>query len=160
MANLKEVRPDAIKITLTDGIERTLEFTLNAMAELEDKYGSVDKAFEALDNGSIKAVRCVLWAGLIHAEPNLTEQEVGNLIDIQYMQTIKANRLEKFTITISSDAIDETVVTDISTMVESAVGKTQLYIQVIDQEHNVSMMLRSKNHSIEIKKDLHVLVMV
>ena len=70
------------------------------------------------------------------------------------MQTIKANRLEKFTITISSDAIDETVVTDISTMVESAVGKTQLYIQVIDQEHNVSMMLRSKNHSIEIKKDL------
>jgi DNA polymerase III subunit alpha len=74
--------------------------------------------------------------------------------DIQYMQTVKANRLEKFTITINSDAIDETVVTDISTMVEKAVGNTQLYIQVLDQEHNVSMMLRSNNHSIEIKKDL------
>ena len=74
--------------------------------------------------------------------------------DIQYMQTVKANRLEKFTITINSDAIDETVVADISTMVEKAAGKTQLYIQVVDQEHNVSMMLRSNNRSIEIKKDL------
>ncbi|WP_434503352.1 DNA polymerase III subunit alpha [Prevotella sp.] len=74
--------------------------------------------------------------------------------DIQYMQTVKANRLEKFTITINSDAIDETVVTDISTMVEKSVGNTQLYIQVVDQEHNVSMMLRSNNRSIEIKKDL------
>ena len=70
------------------------------------------------------------------------------------MQTVKANRLEKFTITINSDAIDETVVADISTMVEKAAGKTQLYIQVVDQEHNVSMMLRSNNRSIEIKKDL------
>lgn len=114
MANLKEVRPDAIKITLTDGVERTLKFTLNAMAELEDKYGSVDKAFEALDNGSIKAVRCVLWAGLIHAEPNLTEQEVGNLIDIQYMQTLMESLGSAFEADLPSDKAveDQKGVTD------------------------------------------------
>lgn len=96
MANVKEVKQKAITITLSDGVERTLKFTLNAMAELEDKYGSVDAAFEALDKGSIKAVRCVLWAGLIHAEPNLTEQEVGNLIDVQYMQNLMGSLEDAF----------------------------------------------------------------
>ena len=49
-----------------------------------------------LDNNSIKAVRCILWAGLIHEDPDLTEQQVGNLIDIQYMQELMASLGEAF----------------------------------------------------------------
>lgn len=96
MANVKDVKSKAVKITLTDGVERTIKFTLNAMAELEDRYGSVDEAFKQLDNNSIKAVRCILWAGLIHEDPDLTEQQVGNLIDIQYMQELMASLGEAF----------------------------------------------------------------
>ena len=96
MANVKDVKSKAIKITLTDGVERTITFTLNAMAELEDRYGSVEEAFKQLDNNSIKAVRCILWAGLIHEDPDLTEQQVGNLIDIQYMQELMASLGEAF----------------------------------------------------------------
>lgn len=88
MANLKDIKTEPVKITLTDGVERTLRFTLNAMAELEDKYGSVDAAFAELDKGSIKAVRFILWAGLMHEDENLTEKQVGNLIDMQYMQEL------------------------------------------------------------------------
>ena len=96
MANVKDVKSKAVKITLTDGVERTIKFTLNAMAELEDRYGSVDEAFKQLDNNSIKAVRCILWAGLIHEDPGLTEQQVGNLIDIQYMQELMTSLGEAF----------------------------------------------------------------
>lgn len=96
MANVKDVKSKAVKITLTDGVERTIKFTLNAMAELEDRYGSVDEAFKQLDNNSIKAVRCILWAGLIHEDPDLTEQQVGNLIDIQYMQELMASLGDAF----------------------------------------------------------------
>lgn len=88
MANVKDVKSKNTTIKLTDGVERTIRFTLNAMAELEERYGSVDAAFEQLDKGSIKAVRCILWAGLIHEDPDLTEQQVGSLIDIQYMQEL------------------------------------------------------------------------
>lgn len=91
MSNVKDVKSKDIKITLNDGVERTIKFTLNALAELEDRYGSVDEAFKQLDNNSIKAVRCILWAGLIHEDPELTEQQVGNLIDIQYMQELMAS---------------------------------------------------------------------
>lgn len=96
MSNVKDVKSKDIKITLNDGVERTIKFTLNALTELEDRYGSVDEAFKQLDNNSIKAVRCILWAGLIHEDPELTEQQVGNLIDIQYMQELMASLGEAF----------------------------------------------------------------
>ena len=88
MANLNEVRPRIKTITLNDGVEREIKFTLNAMADMEDKYGSIDNAFKALDEGSIKAARFILWAGLSHTDENLTEQQVGKLIDMDCLQDI------------------------------------------------------------------------
>ncbi len=88
MANLDTVKVKATRITLGDGVERELRFTLNAMAEMEDRYGSVDAAFKALEANSIKAVRFVIWAGLMHSDEGLTEQQVGNLIDIACMEEI------------------------------------------------------------------------
>lgn len=96
MANVKDVKNKVVKITLQDGVERTLRYDLNAMAEMEDRYGTVDAAFEAMDNNSIKAVRFVLWAGLIHEDPNLTEQKVGSLIDMQYLQELMGTVGEAF----------------------------------------------------------------
>lgn len=86
MSNLHEVKPRVTKITLKDGVERELVFTLNAMAELEDRYGTVQAAFEALDSGSIKAIRLALWAGLMDSDDTLTEQQVGRLIDVNNIQ--------------------------------------------------------------------------
>lgn len=95
MSNLRDVKPRVKTITLNDGVERELRFTLNAMAEMEDKYGSVDAAFEKLNEGSIKAARFILWAGLLHYEDeNLTEKRVGNLIDLQSMQAIMKSMSE------------------------------------------------------------------
>jgi len=96
MSKLKDAKSKSVKITLTDGVERELRFTLNAMAELEDRYGSVDEAFDKLDKGSIKAVRCILWAGLMHTDENLTEKEVGGLIDLAYMEEIMKSVGEAF----------------------------------------------------------------
>jgi len=36
----------------------------------------------------MKALRCILWAGFLHESPDLTEQQVGNLIDVAYMQEL------------------------------------------------------------------------
>jgi hypothetical protein len=89
MSNVKEVKSKIIKITLNDGVERSLSYTLNALAELEEVYGSVQNAFDKLEKeNSMRALRTILWAGFIHESPDLTEQEVGNLIDMAYMQTL------------------------------------------------------------------------
>lgn len=88
MSNLSDVKSKVTTITLSDGVERELKYTLNALAEMEDRYGSVDAAFKALENNSIKAVRFVIWAGLLHTGEGLTEQQVGDLIDIQCMESV------------------------------------------------------------------------
>ena len=88
MSNLHDARPARKTIILTDGVEREIRFTLNAMAELEDRYGSVDAAFAEMNKGSIKAIRFVLWAALIEGSPELTERQVGSLIDTQYLQQV------------------------------------------------------------------------
>jgi hypothetical protein len=89
MSNVADVKSKTIKITLNDGVERKVKFTLNALAELEDMYGSVQAAFDKLEKeNSMKALRAILWAGLIWDSPDLTEMQVGNLIDIEYMQSL------------------------------------------------------------------------
>jgi len=89
MAKVADVKRNDIKLTLSDGIERDLKFTLNSFAELEDSYGSIDAAFDKLEKeNSMKALRSIIWAGLLHEEPALTEKQVGNLIDMRYMQDL------------------------------------------------------------------------
>lgn len=88
MSNVRDAKPRIKTITFKDGVAREIRFTLNAMAEIEEKYGSVDAGFKKLDEGSIKATRFILWAGLLHTEEELTEQQVGNLIDMEILGDI------------------------------------------------------------------------
>ncbi len=85
--NIKDVKSKTVPLILMDGKERHLRFTLNALAELEDKYGSVEAAFNKVEKeNSITALRYVLWAGLMWEDDTLTEEQVGDLIDLNYMQ--------------------------------------------------------------------------
>ena len=98
MANVKDIKAEPVKITLSDGVERHVKFTLNAIATNVTEVDARSFCFFfnrryliCFDNNSIKAVRCILWAGLMWEDPNLTEQQVGNLIDIQYLQNLMAS---------------------------------------------------------------------
>lgn len=95
MSNVNDVRPKVTHITLSDGNEYEVKFTLNAMAELEEKYGTVEDAFKALEQGSIKASRFILWAGLMHS--GLSEKQVGELVDVQCIQNIMSKLEEAMT---------------------------------------------------------------
>lgn len=55
------------------GVERFVRFDLNAFAEMERIYGSMDKANDALSKGSMTDVRRILWLGLIHDQAVLDE---------------------------------------------------------------------------------------
>jgi hypothetical protein len=85
MANLNEVRQSEAKVTLLDGKEYTIIFNLNTMADIEDRFGTIEAAMVALENNSFKAIRTVLWAGLLNSHPSLTEKEVGGLINLSTM---------------------------------------------------------------------------
>ena len=108
MSNVADVKSKTVKITLNDGVERTIKFTLNALAELEDKFGSVQAAFDKLEKeNSMKALRAVLWAGLLWKEPDLTEKQVGDLIDLSLMQDIAQSLNDAFEADMPQDNIAE-----------------------------------------------------
>lgn len=88
MSTLNDVRPQKVILPFNDGTKHELLFTLNALALLEEKYGSVDAAFEALDKGSFIAIRYMLWAAIQHEEEPLTEMQVGARIDMKSLAQI------------------------------------------------------------------------
>jgi hypothetical protein len=81
MSNLKDIKDSDIKLTI-GGKERVLRFDLNAVAELEEKIGTMEVVDAQLRQGKMKIFRTYLWAGLIHAEPELTEKEVGSWLTL------------------------------------------------------------------------------
>ena len=80
-SNLRDVRQDigAFYIGDFDGKPRYIRYDLNAFAEMEDRFGSMEMAQQRLEGGSMKDVRTILWLGLIWDEVE-TDPVTGDLI--------------------------------------------------------------------------------
>jgi len=77
--------------------ERHMVFDLNAFCELEDKFGTINKAFEALQEGSMKPIRYLLYVGLLHEDDSITEKYVGSLITLENMSEIMSSVTDAIT---------------------------------------------------------------
>ena len=86
MANVQAIRKE--KVILNLDREREMKFTLSAFADMEARYGSVDKAMDAIRQDGMKGMRVLLYLGLRHEDRNLTEEAAGDLIDIRDMNMI------------------------------------------------------------------------
>jgi hypothetical protein len=86
-SNVKNVLNKAVKLEL-GGIEYDLKYDLNAFAELEDSYGSITDVLLKMEQGSAKAIRALVWAGLLNNENYPTEKEVGQMINLSDMADI------------------------------------------------------------------------
>jgi hypothetical protein len=91
---MNNVREKGVKITLDK--ERTMLFDLNALCELEEAFGTIEEAFKALEKMSMKAIRKLLYAALVHEDESLTEKQVGQLIDISNIQEVAVKIQEAF----------------------------------------------------------------
>lgn len=69
MANLVEISPKKA-------------LSLNDLADLEEKYGAIDK----IDFNKFSVLRYVLWLAIKRNEPEVSEREVGDRFDIRSMQ--------------------------------------------------------------------------
>lgn len=114
MSNALNLKTPLTTVNL-GGKDRTIKFDLNAYAELELKYGSVEKAMDALQTGSVSALRNILWAGLIHSEAvfdqttgdvvsyAITPYQVGSWIEPSDMQAVSTSLSEAIIATLPLD---------------------------------------------------------
>ena len=66
---------------------RTLRFDFNAMIDIDEKYEGVENAIAELNADEpgrivkvLKTIRYLVFMGLKHEDPDLTEEEVGRLL--------------------------------------------------------------------------------
>lgn len=88
MARVRSIKRPPIEIDLGDEKKRTLKYTLNSFAEMEERYGKIDIAVKQMEDGSVKAIRFMLWAGLMHNNEELTEKEVGALLELTDLEYV------------------------------------------------------------------------
>lgn len=85
MSKLSEIKPGA---TIKLDKQRTLRFTLNSLALVEERYGDMQKAAELAQSGKISVIRTLLWAGLVHEDNALSEEQVGDMVDMTNLETV------------------------------------------------------------------------
>ena len=85
--DLRSIRPRKIEIEFEDK-PRHLLFDMNALAELEEMYGSYGEATAALSAGSFRATRALLYCGLLHEDPEMTLQKAGSLVAMSQMDVL------------------------------------------------------------------------
>ncbi len=99
MSNLADIKRVPVFINLLDGKNEDgsqkykdieVVYTLEGFAYLEEKYGSVEEAMKAFDQGRISPIRDVLYAGVLHLEEHPTLAEVSRGIDIRDLQGLAA----------------------------------------------------------------------
>jgi hypothetical protein len=73
------------------GKERHLLITMNSLIAIEEKTGrNVLEGDIIPEKMALKDVRLLVWAGLLHEEPNLTLEEAGAMIRLDSLATLAA----------------------------------------------------------------------
>jgi hypothetical protein len=86
-SNVKSVKMKPVKLKLGEN-EYNFILDLNAFSELEDDFGSIGELMMRVESGSIKALRAVIWAGLLNNENAPSLKEVGSNIQISQLDEL------------------------------------------------------------------------
>ena len=73
---------------------------------------------------------------------------------VEFLQTIKERAIDRITISITTDKIDDVLVSDLTEIINENPGKTKLFFQLRDSTQNHHVLLKSKREGIDVKKQL------
>ena len=73
---------------------------------------------------------------------------------VEFLQTIKEKAIDRITITLTTDLLDEQVVMELSELINSNPGKTKLFFQMVDSTGKNHVLLRSTSKMVDVKSTL------
>ena len=82
---------------------------------------------------------------------NIMSLKVQN---VEYLQNVKEKAVERITISLVTDMLDEQIVADLSEIISSHPGKTQLFFQLRDSLGKHHVLLHSKNCGVDVRHTL------
>ena len=73
---------------------------------------------------------------------------------VEFLQTIKEKAIDRITISLLTDQLNDTIVADLTEIINDNPGKTKLFFQLRDSTGNHHVLLRSKREGIDVKNQL------
>jgi DNA polymerase-3 subunit alpha len=73
---------------------------------------------------------------------------------VEFLQTIKERAIDRITISLLTDQLNDTIVADLTEIINDNPGKTKLFFQLRDSAGNHHVLLRSKREGIDVKNQL------
>ena len=84
-------------------------------------------------------------------DPSKLELRIGR---IDFLADVKDTLVERITITVGLDALDEDTVLSLADMVKDSPGNTDLYFHILDPLGQMNLTMQSKRAKVSVKKDL------
>ena len=101
------------------------------------------------------------WKGMfslgasVYIKARITQKYAGSsffdftISDVQYLDTVKDKRIDKLTISVNSDKVDEVLVSELCQHLQNSPGKTQVFIELNSLSDRRGVVMRSKSVSID-----------
>ncbi len=74
--------------------------------------------------------------------------------NIEYLQTIKDKAIDRITISLLTDELNDQIVTELNEIIADSPGSTKLFFQLHDASGKNHVLLQCKRHTVDVKRTL------
>ena len=125
---------------------------------LEDFEGSGELMLFGDDwlnlNGKFLHGAAVYVTGKMAPRFQYSDQKELKVTNVELLQSVKEKAIDRITITLTTDLLDEQVVTELGEMINENPGKTKLYFQLVDRTGKGHVLMRSTTKFVDVKSTL------
>ena len=125
---------------------------------LEDFDGSGELALFGDDwakwNGWFTEGAAVYVTGKMKPRFFNNEQKELKVQNIEYLQTVKERNIDRITISMTTDLLNDQIVTELQELISEHPGKTKLFFQLRDSTGKHHVLLRSQNNMVDVRHSL------
>ena len=125
---------------------------------LEDFEGSGELVFFGDDwlnlNGKFIEGAAVCITGKMQSRFRDSQQKELKVTNVELLQTVKERAIDRITIQMITDLLDDEVVADLTEIIHEHPGKTRLFFQLRDSTGRHHVLLQSKNSSVDVRYQL------
>jgi DNA polymerase-3 subunit alpha len=125
---------------------------------IEDFDGSGELALFGQDwghwNGMFTEGATVYITAKLQPRFRDSNQKELKVTNIEYLQTVKDKAIDRITISLTTDLLNDQIVAELSELVAESPGKTKLFFQLRDSQGKHHVLLRSKRNMVDVRHQL------
>ena len=125
---------------------------------IEDFDGSGELALFGMDwgrwNGMFTEGASIYITAKMQQRFRDSDQKQLKVQNIEYLQVVKDKAIDRITITLNTDKLDDQIVADLGEIIAEHPGKTKLFFQLHDSTGKHHVLLRSQSKMVDVKHHL------